>query len=161
MVSLGWGVVRDDIGPVMKRITFLGGAYVVIALLRDIITVVAYTEIQKLHQDQENELLDIESILNLVISLIDVIFYLWIIDSLSMTMEYLETARQTLKLRRYLRLRCVLLFSILIVVVWTVFGMVNRVDDEGIVDQESEWYVCVVQVWSLVGVECHVSSPVS
>lgn len=140
MVSLGWGVVRDDLGPVLNRIRFLGGLYVAASLLCDIFTVVAYTEIQKLSQEEEVEIFDIVTILRLSIFLIDVVFYLWIMDSLNSSMEYLESMGQTRKLERYLRLRCLLLFSILFAVMTSVFGAVNDFD-EGIVDNEQNWVV--------------------
>jgi hypothetical protein len=143
MVSLGWGVVRDDLGDVMRKINFFGGLYIVVSLVRDIVTVIAYTEVQVMSQEAEDELFDVVTILTLVIAFIDVIFYLWIIDSMNATMEYLEGLSQTSKLLRYLRLRCILLFSILFAVMWSVFGIVDSYD-EGIVDQESEWYGLVL-----------------
>ncbi len=138
MVSLGWGVIKDDLGPVMNKINFLGGFYIAVAIVRDIMTVVAYTEVQKLSQDGEAELFNIVSILTLVIALVDVLFYLWIIDSLNATMEYLEGLNQTSKLRRYLRLRSILLFSILFAVICSVFGIVDSYND-GIVGEDQTW----------------------
>lgn len=140
MVSLGWGVVRDDIGPVMNRIRFLGGVYIAVALVRDIMNVVMVLDVQKISQAEETELFDIVFILTAVIAVVDVVFYVWIIDSLNATMEYLEVNNQTSKLARYLRLRCLLLFSILFAAAWAVFGMVNNYD-EGIVQEEQGWYV--------------------
>ena len=138
MVSLGWGVIRDDLGAVMNRINLMGALYIAVAMVRDIMTVVAYTGVQKISQEEEDELFDIVSILSLVIALIDVIFYLWIIDSMNATMEYLEGMNQTSKLLRYLRLRSILLASILFAVVWSVFGIVDSYD-EGIVEESNEW----------------------
>jgi hypothetical protein len=140
MIALGWGVIRDDLGPTMKKIVFLGCLYVAVALTRDIMTVVAYTEIQQISQEEEDELFDIVSILTLVIAFIDVVFYFWIIDSMNSTMEYLEAMKQTSKLLRYLRLRCILMFSILFAVGWSVFGIVDNYD-QGIVNQEQEWVI--------------------
>jgi len=138
MVALGWGVVRDELGPIMKKIHVLGVLYILVSLVRDIMTEVAYSEIQRMSQEKEEELFDIVSILGLVIVAVDLIFYFWIIDSLSATMEYLETMKQTSKLLRYLRLRCILMFSILFGVVWAVFGIVDTYD-AGIVTQEARW----------------------
>jgi hypothetical protein len=149
MLALGWGVVRDELGPVMKRINFLGGLYIVASLVCDIMTVVAYTGVQKLSQEEEGMLLLLDSmvsILRIVIFLVDVIFYIWIIDSMNATMEYLDSMSQTSKLLRYLRLRFILLFSILFAVVWSVFGMVNKYD-EGIVEDEQGWYVMCCYFW--------------
>jgi hypothetical protein len=145
MVSLGWGVILDDLGDKINRINFMGGAYIAVSLVRDIMAVVAYTEVQKISQEEEDELFDIVSILTMVIALIDVMFYLWIIDSLNATMEYLEGMNQTSKLLRYLRLRMILLFSILFAVVWSVFGIVDNYD-QGIVEEDQEWYVSFVQI---------------
>lgn len=138
MVSLGWGVIRDDLGTIMNRINFLGSLYIIVALVREITEVVAYNDVQKISQEEEDELFDIYSILSLVQALIDVVFYLWIIDSLNATMEYLEGMNQTAKLLRYLRLRSIFLFSILFAVISKVFEIVDAYD-QGIVEEENEW----------------------
>lgn len=140
MVALGWGVVRDDLGPVLNRIRFLGGLYITTSLVCDLFAVVAYTEVQKINQEEEVEFVDIVTILRLAILLIDVLFYVWIIDSLNASMEYLESMGQTTKLQQYLRLRCLLFFSILFAAMTTVFGAVNDFG-EGIVDNEEGWVV--------------------
>ena len=114
MVSLGWGVVRDELGSIMRKIHFFGALYILISLVDDIMTEVAYSDIQRMSQEEEEEIIDVVTVLGLVIVLIDLIFYFWIIDSLSATMEYLENMKQTSKLLRYLRLRMILMFSILL-----------------------------------------------
>ena len=63
MVSLGWGVVRDELGPVMKRINFLGGLYIAVAMVLEIMEEVATAEVKKISQEEEEELFDIVSIL--------------------------------------------------------------------------------------------------
>ena len=108
------------------------------SLVHDIMNVVAYTEVQKISQEEEEELFDIVKALSLGIAVVDVIFFLWIIDALNSTMEYLENMSQTSKLLRYLRLRLILLFSILFAIAYTIFGLVDSYD-EGIVEQEQEW----------------------
>jgi hypothetical protein len=138
MVSLGWGVIRDELGAVMNKINLLGGIFIAVSLVHDIMQVVAYTEVKKISQDEEDELFDIVAVLSLVIAVVDVIFFLWIIDALNGTMEYLENLSQNSKLLRYLRLRFILLFSILFTIIYTVFGVVDSYD-EGIVQQEQEW----------------------
>jgi Lung seven transmembrane receptor len=52
----------------------------------------------------------------------------------------LEGMKQTSKLMRYLRLRCILMFSILFAVIWAVFCIVDQFD-EGIVDLEAKWVI--------------------
>lgn len=124
----------------MKKINLLGGIYIAISTVNDIMTEVAYSEIQRMSQEEEEEIIDVVTVLGLVIVLIDLVFYFWIIDSLGGTMEYLETMKQTRKLLRYLRLRCILMFSILFGVMWAVFGIVDTYD-QGIVTQETKWVI--------------------
>jgi len=138
MVANGWGVIRDDLGPIMNRINFMGGLYIAGAMVLEIMEEVAAAKIKKISQEEEQELFDVVSILSLVVALIDVIFYLWVIDSLNATMEYLEGLNQTSKLLRYLRLRLLLLLSILFAFTLAVFGLVNARGQE-IVAEEMIW----------------------
>ncbi len=140
MVSLGWGVVRNELGSIMKKIHMLGGLYIVLSLVAEIMEEIMYTGMKHLTKDEEEELFDIVTVLNFVIVLINLIFYFWIIDSLTATMEYLENMKQTRKLLRYLRLRMILMFSILFGVAWAVFGIVDTYD-QGIVTQEAKWVI--------------------
>jgi phosphatidylglycerophosphatase A len=140
MVSLGWGVVHDELGSEMRKIHLLGGLYIVISLVDEIMGEVAYNEIQRMSTKKEEELIDIVLVLGLVIVLINLIFYFWIIDSLSGTMEYLESMKQTRKLLRYLRLRMILMFSILFGVMWAVVSIVDTYD-QGIAQQEEKWVI--------------------
>jgi hypothetical protein len=140
MIGCGWGVIRDDLGPIMKKINFLGGLYITVSVVADILAVIAMTEVQHLSYQEEKEIIDVVLILALVLFLIDVIFLFWIIDSMNSTMDYLESMKQTSKLMRYLRLRCMLMFAILFGVIWSVLYMVEQFD-QGILSSESKWVV--------------------
>ena len=98
----------------MKRIVALGVVYVGVSTARDIMTVIAVNDVQKLSINEENELISMVAILSLVIAAIDVIFVLWSLDALNNTMEDLEATNQRMKLKRYLQLHCLLLFAILL-----------------------------------------------
>mmetsp|Transcript_35804 Transcript_35804/g.55091 ORF Transcript_35804/g.55091 Transcript_35804/m.55091 type:complete len:569 (+) Transcript_35804:63-1769(+) len=141
MVSLGWGVVRDSLGSRMKTIMTLGLIYCVVSSARDISTLFEATENQKLSTGQEKKLFDLVTILTFVVAAIDVTFYMWILDALNGTMQYLENMNQTTKLKRYLRLRCILLFSILFAVMWAMFILLNRYMTEAILEPNQEWAI--------------------
>lgn len=141
VVSMGWGVVRDDLGDQMRKIVALGIVYVGTSAARDIMTLFAVTENETLSINEEEELVDIVTILTFVVAAVDVTFYMWILDALNGTMQYLETMSQHMKLKRYLRLRCILLLSILFAVVWSVFGIVNNYLDEGMFEEEKKWAI--------------------
>lgn len=147
MVSLGWGVVRDTLGDQMNKIIFLGSFFFASSTARDIIAIVSYVDMKTLSTENEEELIGIVEILTLVIAIIDVTFYMWILNALNGTMQYLENMSQHNKLRRYLRLRLILLLSILFAVVWGIFGLVDTFLDEGILSQDSEW--AIKAAWEL------------
>mmetsp|Transcript_5329 Transcript_5329/g.7838 ORF Transcript_5329/g.7838 Transcript_5329/m.7838 type:complete len:606 (+) Transcript_5329:3-1820(+) len=143
MVSLGWGVVRDTLGDQLNKITFFGILYVGTATARDVFTIFAITENQTLSIEEEEDLFDIVTILTFVVAAIDVTFYMWILDALNGTMQYLENMNQTMKLKRYLRLRCILLMSILFAVVWSVFGLVDTYMDDAMMEEQNAWGITI------------------
>lgn len=145
MVSLGWGVIRDTLGDSMRKIIMLGILYGSVAFLRDATEIWYVEEVQVLSAEQEKKMLyeiyDLFEILTFVTAIIDVTFYMWILDSLNSTMQYLENMNQSMKLKRYLRLRLILLFSILFGVMWSIFGIVDATSDNAILSEGKEWVV--------------------
>jgi hypothetical protein len=151
MVSMGWGVVRDQLDQ-MRQITILGIAYVGTAVARDIMTIVAVTDNQTLSINEEEELFDAVTIITFVVAAIDVTFYMWIIDSLNGTMQYLENMNQRIKLQRYLTLRMILLFSILFAVMWSVFSLVNTYTEDSILEEQNQWAAGALMEINYLGV---------
>jgi len=141
MVSLGWGVVRDTLGDQIKKITVLGGLYVCISAVREIIVLFSQDKYTTLDVNAEAELYDIVTVLTFVVAAIDVCFYMWVLDALNGTMMYLENMGQGTKLRQYLRLRCILLLSILFGMVWVTFSMVNSYMETAILELQEEWII--------------------
>lgn len=159
MLCLGWGVTCDDLGDRTTRVTALGVAYAGTSAARDVMTVLAITENEVLSTQTENDIWDAVTILTFVTAFIDVSFYMWIFDALSGTMKYLEEMNQARKLKRYLRLRMILLISVLFALVWTVFGIVDSANDQRIINEEVNGWV-LSAVWEfnylavLVGLAC-------
>ena len=147
MVSLGWGVVRDTLGDQMNKIILLGAFYFASSTARDIIAIISVVDVKTISYEKVVDLIGIVEILTLVVSGIDVTFYMWILGALNGTMQYLENMNQQNKLLRYLRLRLVLLLSILFAIGWGVFGLVDTYLDEGILSQDAEW--AINAVWEL------------
>jgi hypothetical protein len=156
MVSLGWGVNRDSLGSAMKKIVGLGILYAGVTMARDIFTIIAVEDMQMISEHKEEELVDIVGIFTLAAAAIDVIFILWILDSLNATMEDLEAAGQHRKLKIFLRLRCILLIAILCACIWIVLGLVDTYMEETIIEQESGWVLIAAMEFNylivLVGV---------
>ena len=140
MVSLGWGVTRDTLGRKLKWIVVAGMTYIGVAASRDVSLVVAIEDVQQLSQRAETGLFDVYTILTFVEAALDVLFAMWILDSLASTMEYLGGLKQSRKLQRYVRLRCLFLFAILFALLWTAFAVISSVAS-GIVEEEDAWLV--------------------
>eukprot|EP00956_Cyclotella_meneghiniana_P018123 scaffold29938_cov70-Cyclotella_meneghiniana.AAC.2 len=159
MLCLGWGVTCDTLGSKFKTIVMLGVIYAGLSATRDVMTVLAITENEILSVSEETEILDVVTILTFCTSLLDVIFYLWIFRALSQTMEYLESMNQAIKLKRYLRLRLILLISVLFAFLWTMFGIVDSYNEQRMVTEEENGWV-LNAVWEvnylmvLIGLSC-------
>lgn len=114
MVAMGWGVVRDTLGMALCKIILLGLMYSGLSLLRDSLTAAA-SSAQLVSTTEKEELIDLALVLSSVIICINIIFYCWIISSLKSTTEYLRNMNQTSKLRRHLRLRFLIITSLIII----------------------------------------------
>lgn len=141
MVSLGWGVVRDSLGTIMRTIIIVGMVYIGTSSAIDLMLLLAVDNINKFSVSEEQELFDAVEILTFVKAAVDAIMIMWIFDALSNTMAYLENMNQTRKLDRFLKLRCIFLFSVLFSVVWAVFSLVDKYNDDGIIAEEHAWAI--------------------
>jgi hypothetical protein len=159
MLCLGWGVTCDTLGGKFKTLVVLGLVYAGVSAARDVMTIISITENEILSHNEEEEILDVVSILTFVTAFIDVTFYLWIFDALNQTMQYLESMNQTRKLKRYLRLRLFLLLSVLFAILWSVFGIVDSYNSQRMVNEEENGWV-LTAVWEvnyfvvLMGLSC-------
>ena len=66
MVSLGWGVIRDDLGDQMKKIIGLGIVYSVFAFSRDVAEIIFVEELQTLSVAAEEKIYDVFTILTFI-----------------------------------------------------------------------------------------------
>merc|ERR1719343_1959474 len=96
---------------------------------------------------RKEELVDIELVLSYVIVCINIIFYCWIISSVKSTTEYLRNMNQTSKLRRHLRLLCLIIISSLAAVniVQALASKINQIDDIKIFKPDNLWIMEAVK----------------
>jgi len=126
MVALGWGVVRDTLGFAFCRIVTLGLLYAGLSLVVEIFEAAARAN-KVFTTSTEEELVDLALVVSFVIFVINIIFYVWIMSSLSNTTEYLKNMNQSSKLRRHLRLRCLVISSLVIITALTVVNTLQAV----------------------------------
>ena len=138
MVSLGWGVVRDTIGDQMKKIIIVGLLYATLTIADDFAEVYIAHEVVKEVTD-EPTIPMIRVSLSFAVALMELGFYIWILDALNGTMQYLESMNQSMKLKRYLRLRFVLLISILFAMIVIVYTVVNNYVEGSVMGNGEEW----------------------
>jgi len=137
MVSLGWGVIRDTLGDQMKKIFFAGILYAALSFAVEATEIAMGKEIQEVNEEKDID--NIRRFFAFAVSIMDLIFYIWILDSLNGTMQYLENMNQSIKLKRYLRLRLILLMSILVAMVVVIFIIVNEKMEGSVVGVEQAW----------------------
>jgi len=140
MVSLGWGVVRDNLEH-MLQIQILGVLYTIAAIASEITSRLAITGYRVQSTDEERELLDADTVMRFIVIAINVTFALWVLDALSATMQYLENMNQRRKLVRYLRLRLYLLFSFLFATVWLMLFIINAMSEQPILERQTKWAI--------------------
>lgn len=120
MVSMGYGVVRLNLGDDTRKIMYLGGAYFVLSLM--------YTLAVTLPSNSGNvNDLEYQNLLALVVLLlaaVDTTFYMWIIRSLNTLIAALETRRQIEKCALYKNFRMVLFVSLSFSVLWALYSSV-------------------------------------
>jgi len=151
MVAMGWGVVRDTLGMALCKIILLGLLYSGLSLVR--YTFDAASKSARLQSTTaEEELVDLVLILKYIIFVINVIFYSWIISSVTSTTEYLRNMNQTSKLRRHLRLRCLIYISLIIIsslvvvtCVQAAASIIPQIDDIKIFQHKNEWIIEAVK----------------
>ena len=144
MASLGWGVVRDSLGGNFKWIILLGGLYVVADTAYEFVPIFWNpAENQVANIDADKTFVKAETVIKFVVDVICVIFYLWILDALNSTMQYLENMNQNMELLWYRWLCCMLLlFRGLFGFAWfMLFGAVNEMMHESILEEQQEWTV--------------------
>ncbi len=125
MVSMGWGVVRDSLGLALVKIIILGLVYCALTMLRDFLMVLAVNKVESWSASAEEELVDLLILISLGLVAVNLIFFFWIISSLVATTDYLKNMNQTTKLRRHLRLRCIIMVAFIISLAWVLFSIVD------------------------------------
>jgi hypothetical protein len=145
MVAMGWGVVRDSLGSALYQITCMGLLYCGVTAVRDTFAVVAVTEVGSVSLSEEDELIDFVLILTPLIILINLIFYVWIIGSLKATTAYLRNMNQASKLKRHLRLRCLIVTSLVIAGGWAVFQVIEMF--AAVLTPDQGWYVLKIYLF--------------
>merc|ERR1712157_554520 len=91
---------------------------------------------------EKEELVDLALVLTPIIFFIDLIFYLWIISSLSSTTEYLRNMNQTSKLQRHMRLRCLIIASLIIIGILIVVNFVQMYTN--FLSQDQMWIMLAI-----------------
>lgn len=141
MVSMGWGVIRNTLGTTMHTIVCLGGTFILVSMLVDGMVLVAYEQMSSISYHTATEILDVITLLTAVRETINVIFTIWIIDSLSKTMHYLSTQKnQSHKLQRTQQLRTIIVLAVIFrCMIAFVSWMIDNYQDESIVREEFAW----------------------
>lgn len=97
---------------------------------------------------QQQGVIDALTLVVLLMSLVDVIFYMWILQSLVQNINQLAQRQQTIKLQLFRRFRFVLIISVVFSVCWAIYTMVASVEDYFLTHWKSKWNVNAV--WEVI-----------
>lgn len=117
MVALGYGMLKPSLGPLLYQVLLLGSLYFLVSLASDLLTQIPPDE-----QEVNSEgYVDTVSILLTASAVLDMVFYFWILQALTTTLNVLKGRNQTMKLQLYTRFRNVLVFSLFLSVLWALY----------------------------------------
>ena len=155
MVAMGWGVIRDSLGPALYKIILLGLLYCGLSAARDVFASVAVHSVQTISVTSESELINMILILTPMVIFVNFVFYFWMMNSMKATTQYLENMNQTSKLKRHLRLRTIILISLGIACAWLIFNCVEVFAN--VLDQENQWILEATMNFNYLFVLCSVA----
>ena len=135
MVSMGYGVVRSNLGDDMKKVVYLGSGYFVLSLIYTL--TITMPSNARFVGDVEFE--NMLALVVLMLAAVDTTFYMWIIKSLNSLIAALETRRQVEKLTLYQNFRLVLYLSLSFSVIWAIYSTVLLSGGSYESNWESRW----------------------
>lgn len=118
MVSMGYGIVKPSLGTMLYKILFLGAAYFVFSFTLDICDLVPAGDTGV--GESSWVFSSFKFVVTLLCAMVDVTFYMWIMQELTNTIEYLHQRRQAHKLRLFRRFRAVLILSVIFSFCWAI-----------------------------------------
>jgi hypothetical protein len=134
LVALGYGVVRPSLGDDMKKVLYLGGAYLVFSLIYSIS--ISLPGGNKKADDIGYEML---SLVVFILALIDTIFYVWVLNSVSDLIDGLAVRKQAAKYILYRNFRNVLFLSLLSTFTWILYGSIINLNNG--LGEDNNWKV--------------------
>lgn len=135
MVSMGYGVVRSNLGDDMKKIFFLGCSYFVLSLIYTL--TITMPSNARFVGDIEFE--NMLALVVLMLAAVDTTFYMWIIKSLNSLISALESRRQVDKCALYRNFRFVLYLSLAFSVIWVLYSSILLSGSSYETSWESRW----------------------
>lgn len=158
MVCMGYGIVRPSLGRDLHRIMGLALVYFITSSL--------WAALNDYRQSDKNfsnrSVVDYSTMLVFMNSIIMVVFYGWILQSIFGVIHHLHLRRQTAKLQLYERFRMVLAASVVFAILWAVYGVVRSTERETNRNWESYWTVNAI--WEVLYLAillavCHLLRP--
>ena len=140
MVSLGYSVVKPSLGMQVPRVAGLGMAYFVLAMSYDLLVSLPRNN---MHLGQP-AYMDSLTVLVLLLALVDIAFYMWILQALLATISDLEKKGQAVKLLLFRRFRNVLAMSVLFSLVWSTYSMAASLEGYYEEHWKSRWSLTAV-----------------
>lgn len=130
VVSLGFGIVKPRLGPLLHRVIAVGAAYFVLASLEGCLRTLK-------PKNTPDRLL---TVLGIGLALVDSVICWWIFSSLSQTTRTLRLRRNVIKLSLYRHFTNTLIFAVLASVVFMVWVTFDHRTAECLTDWKELWF---------------------
>lgn len=137
IVSLGFGIVKPRLGPMLHRVVGTGGLYFVLA------GVESYLRVMNIKSDPNNQIL----VASIPLAVLDSAICWWIFTSLVQTTRTLRLRRNMVKLTLYRHFTNTLIFAVLASVVFMLFSIKTHrlakclTDWKDLWEDEAFWHI--------------------
>jgi len=134
LLSLGYGIVKPNIGDDMGRAMKLGLAYFVASLCYVLATIYPSR-----HASTGGSNINFLTFLVLLQAAIDTVFYIWIIQSINALLSSLAARQQGMKYLLYRNFRASLFLALFCAIVWGLYSALVIFDDSGPNGSDASW----------------------
>lgn len=129
IVSLGFGIVKPRLGPMLHRVVGTGALYFVLACVE------SYLRVVHVKNDPNNQNL----VASIPLAVLDSAICWWIFNSLVQTTRTLRLRRNTVKLALYRHFTNTLIFAVIASVVFMLYSIKTRRLNECFTDWKELW----------------------
>mmetsp|Transcript_42765 Transcript_42765/g.103450 ORF Transcript_42765/g.103450 Transcript_42765/m.103450 type:complete len:514 (+) Transcript_42765:97-1638(+) len=159
LVAKGWGIVDQTSmeGRSMAQIINLGVVYTGLVAFRDFMSVQSFDLMVPLDGDSDFPMFsNVATIVTIIVHTMDILIAIWIVIALNSTIRHLgergDSMDESDELENYLRLRKLILVSMVVATPWWIIRLLGRVEGTAVFSSQSHTFIvaAIVQLLYVV-----------